>query len=199
MDCIKNNKQGIEILMDYCAGNLDSKVAFEIDTHVRQCAECREMVEAQRTVWDMLDAWTPPEVSENFDTRLYARIAEERTLPVWRQWLDRVIRPVTPYQLWKPAVSLAAAGAVAALALLVLPGGMRDVSPFAHTAPPVYKNTTAYESRAYSSQAYKTPSAFKNTTVQSAPSSQEIDLDQVQQALDDMDLLAPVGQSSSRL
>jgi anti-sigma-K factor RskA len=184
MDCIKNNKQGVEILTDYCAGILNPKVAFEIDSHIQQCAECREMVEAQRTVWEMLDAWTPPEVSPTFDARLYARIAEERTLPVWRQWLDRVFRPATPYQLWKPAVSLAAAGAVAALALLVLPGGMTDKSPFTHTA---YKSTSAY----------KTPSAFKNTTVQSAPGSEEIDLDQVQQALDDMDLLAPVGSQSA--
>ena len=84
MDCIKNNKQGVEILTDYCAGSLNPKVAFEIDTHIQRCAECREMVEAQRTVWEMLDAWTPPEVSQNFDARLYARIAEERALPVWR-------------------------------------------------------------------------------------------------------------------
>ena len=87
--------------------------------------------------------------------------------------------------------SLAAAGAVAALALLVLPGGMTDRSLFTHTSPSAYKNTTAYQT-----QAYKTPSAFKNTTVQSAPGSEEIDLDQVQQALDDMDLLAPVGSQS---
>jgi len=177
MDCIKNNKQGVEILTDYCAGSLNPKVAFEIDTHIQRCAECRELVEAQRTVWEMLDAWTPPEVSQNFDTRLYARIAEERAVPVWRQWLDREVRPATPYQLWKPAVSLAAAGAVVTLALLGLPGGVTDRSPFTHSA---YKSTTA----------------FKNTTVQSAPGSEEIDLDQVQQALDDMDLLTPVGSQS---
>jgi len=177
MDCIKKNKQGVEILTDYCAGILDPAAAAAIDTHIEQCAQCREMVEAQRVVWEMLDAWTPLEVSRNFDARLYARIAEERAAPAWRQWLGRVFRPATPYGLWKPAVSLAAAGAAVALALVVLPGGMTDRSLFTHAA---YKSTTA----------------FKNTTVQSAPGSEEIDLEQVQQALDDMDLLTPVGNQS---
>jgi anti-sigma factor RsiW len=177
MDCIKNNKRGVEILTDYCAGILDPAVAFEIDTHIAQCAECLKMVEAQRMVWEMLDVWTPLEVSRNFDARLYARIAEEQAEPLWRQWLRRVFLPPTPYRLWKPAVSLAAAGAVVGMALIVgVPGvGVPDKMPFAHPAP----------------------SAYKNTTVQAKASSEEIDLEQVQQALDDMELLTPVGQSPS--
>src|ERR1035438_8417658 len=103
MDCIKNNKRGVEILTDYCAGILDPAVALEIDTHIAQCGECRGMVEAQRSVWEMLDAWTPLEVSPNFDARLYARIAQEQTVPAWRQWLGRLFRPVTPYGIWKTA------------------------------------------------------------------------------------------------
>ena len=75
MDCIKNNQQGAEILTDYCAGTLDPGGRAEIETHTRQCAECRAMVEAQSAVWEMLDAWTPVEASRNFDARLYARIA----------------------------------------------------------------------------------------------------------------------------
>jgi len=185
MDCIKDNKQGVEILTDYCAGILDPTVAAAIDSHIEQCAECRVMVEAQRSVWEMLDAWTPLEVSRNFDARLYARIAEERAAPAWRQWLGRLFRPATPYQWWKPAVSLAAAGAMLSLALLV---GLPDKLPFAHTAAPVYKAQTAYKS------------AYKNTTAQSAPgslaASEDIDLEQVQQALDDMELLTPVGSQS---
>jgi anti-sigma-K factor RskA len=170
MDCIKDNKQGVEILTDYCAGILDPAVAFEIDTHIAQCAECREMVEAQHTVWQMLDAWTPLEVSPNFDARLYARIADEQAEPAWRQWLRRVF--LSPYRLWKPAVSLAAAGAVVALALVM---GVPHQTP----------------------SAYKTQPAHKSTMVQAAAGSEEIDLQQVQQALDDMELLTPVGQSPS--
>ena len=179
MDCIKNNKQGVEILTGYCAGILDPAAAAAIDTHIEQCAQCREMVEAQRTVWEMLDAWTPLEVSPNFDARLYARIAAERASPGWRQWLGRVFRPATPYRLWKPAVSLVAAGAVVALALAVLPRVMPDKTPFART----------------------TESAYKSTMAQAVAGSEEIDLEQVQQALDDMELLTPVGSQppSSRL
>jgi hypothetical protein len=172
MDCIKNNKRGVEILTDYCAGILDPAVAFEIDTHIAQCAECLKMVEAQRMVWEMLDVWTPLEVSRNFDTRLYARIANEQAEPGWRQWLRRVFLPPTPHPLWKPAFSLAAAGAVVALALVV---GVPDKMPFAHPEP----------------------SAYKSTMAQAKASPEEIDLEQVQQALDDMDLLTPVGQSPS--
>jgi anti-sigma factor RsiW len=181
MDCIKNNKQGVEILTDYCAGILDPAVAVAIDSHIEQCAACRNMVESQRVVWEMLDVWTPLEVSRNFDARLYARIAEERAEPAWRQWLSRVFRPATPYEWWKPAVSLAAAGAVVALALV---SGVPEKTPFAHTTPSAYKNTTVHQS----------------TMVQAVSGSEEIDLEQVQQALDDMDLLTPAGQpASSRL
>jgi hypothetical protein len=171
MGCIKNNKKGVEILTDYCAGTLDPAVAFEIDTHIEQCAECRRMVEAQRVVWEMLDAWTPLEVSRNFDTRLFARIAAEQVEPGWRQWVRRVFLPAAPHRLWKPAVSLAAAGAAVALALVV---GLPDRIQFNHTAPAVYKSTT----------------------VQASAGAEEIDLQQVQQALDDMELLTPVGSQS---
>jgi anti-sigma-K factor RskA len=177
MDCIKNNKRGVEILTDYCAGILDPAVAFEIDTHSAQCAECRKLVEAQRTVWEMLDVWTPLEVSQNFDARLYARIAEEQAEPAWRRWLRRVFLPPTPHRVWKPAISLAAAGAVVALVVAVRPVIMPDQVPFAHTPP----STSKTES-------------YKSTTVQAAmTSSEEIDLEQLQQALDDMELLAPAG------
>jgi anti-sigma factor RsiW len=183
MDCIKKNRQGVEILTDYCAGILDPEAAAAIDAHIEQCAECRELVQAQRVVWEMLDAWTPLEVSRNFDARLYARIAEERAQPAWRQWLGRLFRPATPLGLWKPAISLVAAGAVLALALVVgvpdkTPSAFR--SPFAQPTPSAFKNTT-----------------YKSTTAPGLASSEEIDLEQVQQALDDLEMLTPAGQPPS--
>jgi anti-sigma factor RsiW len=184
MDCInKNNKRGVELLTDYCAGTLDPAVAVEIDTHTGECAKCRELVEAQRAVWEMLDAWTPLEVSRNFDARLYARIAAEQAQPAWRQWLRRVFLPTGFHPLWKPAVSLAAAGAVVALALAT---GLPERLQFTQTAPSSYKNTTSYKSTSY----------YKGTTVQAAAGVEEIDLDQVQQALDDLELLTPAGSPS---
>jgi hypothetical protein len=173
MDCIKNNKQGAEILTDYCAGTADPRVAAEIDAHTKVCAECRAMVEAQCAVWEMLDAWTPAEVSRDFDARLYARIASEQNGPVWRRWWSRLFQPATPHAWWKPMVSLGAAAAIVSMALIVrLP----------EQIAPVQQKSTIVQSAAQASS-------------QPAGSPEEIDLQQVQQALDDLDIVAPVSQA----
>ncbi len=176
MDCIKNNKQGAEILMDYCAGTADSALAAEIDAHTKTCAECRMLVEAQRTVWEMLDAWTPVEVSRDFDSRLYARIAGEQTAPAWRRWWSRLVEPATPYGWWKPMVSLAVAGAIVSMALLVrMPEQNRMVGQ---------KSTT------HATEQIKAASTGNDGTA-----AEEIDLQQVEQALDDLDIVSPSNQT----
>jgi anti-sigma factor RsiW len=176
MDCIKNNKRGAEILMDYCAGTADPGAAAEIDAHTKTCAECRSMVEAQRAVWEMLDAWTPVEVSRDFDSRLYARIAGEQTAPAWRRWWSRLIEPATPHAWWKPMVSLAVAGAIVSMALIVrMPEQNGMVAQ---------KGTTAV------TQQIKAASTGNDGTA-----AEEIDLQQVQQALDDLDVVSPLNQA----
>ena len=163
-DCIKNDEHGIEILTEYCAGTLDSAAAANIDRHIAECVQCRELVEAQQSVWEMLDAWKPVEVSENFDARLYARIGQEQAAPTWRRWLGRILRPATPYAWWKPVVPVALAAGVLSVALLTrVPERVEPVGA---------KNT------------------FASKAVSSA---EEIDLQQVQQALDDIEVLAPSG------
>jgi hypothetical protein len=165
MICIKDNPQGAEILLDYCAGKLDPVRTSEAGAHFRECHECGELVKAQNTVWEMLEEWKPIQVSADFDQKLYARIAQEQTEPAWRQWFLRIFRPATPPGFWKPAVSLAAAGAVLSLALLVhVPNRTEAVVP----AP-----------------------------TQAQLRSDKIDVDQVEQALDDMDMLTPAGQAPS--
>ena len=155
MIALKNNKQGAEILTDYCAGTLDPVRTSELETHLQECAECRNLAEAQRAVWGMLEVWKPIEVSPDFDAKLYARIARERTESGWRRWL-----------FWKPVAALAGVGAVLALALLVR---MPDSTSHVQSDP----------------------------SRQVQISSEKIDVDQVEQALEDMDLLAPVGQPPS--
>lgn len=168
MDCVKNNKNGAEIVTGYCAGTLDPSVAREIGAHIGECAECRGEVEAQRAVWDALDAWTPVAVSGDFDARLYARIAQEQAGPAWRRWLRRTFQPAAPMVWWKAGVSLAAAGAALSLALLI--GHLPN-------------RTDVIEQKA--------------TVVKSVPASDDVDLQQVQQALDDLDILTPASQSPS--
>jgi anti-sigma-K factor RskA len=139
MNCI-NNTKGLESVMDYCAGALDPAQTAAIEQHLRECAPCREIVEAQRSLWQTLDAWKPIEVSSDFDARLHARIAQEQSAPWWQ---------LANY--WKPALSIAALAGVLALIVVVRTPG---------TKPP-------------------------------APAQQQINIQEVQQALDDLNLLSP--------
>jgi hypothetical protein len=164
MICIKDHPQGAEILTDYCANKLDSLRASELATHLQACTECRELVEAQKTLWEMLEVWKPVEVSQDFDAKLYARIAQERAEPAWRRWFLRILQPAEPNAFWKPLATVAAVGAVLSLALV-----------------------------------FHAPFAPSHIAGEPAPQvqmhSDKIDVDQVEQALDDIDMLAPVGQA----
>ena len=118
MECLMQSKSGAQTLLDYCSGALEPAAAAEVARHAEICQGCKRTIEAQREVWDTLGRWTAPAVSQNFNTRLYARIARENETPGWRQWIRRVTQPALPYALWKPA-ALAAACAVLAVGFLV--------------------------------------------------------------------------------
>jgi anti-sigma factor RsiW len=119
MECVTKAKDGAEVLVEYCSGALSEVRAREMEQHIADCSGCRQLVESQRELWRTLDAWAAPEVSENFDARLYARIAQEQSAPPWKQWVRRIFEPAVPVAMWKPAVSLAAACAVLAVGLVV--------------------------------------------------------------------------------
>jgi anti-sigma-K factor RskA len=162
MDCITDSKQGAEILLDYSAGTLDPIRAAELASHIRDCPDCARLIDAQRAVWETLDEWKPVEVAPEFDARLYARIAAEEAAPGWRQWLRRMMRPAVP---------LTAAAAVLSLALFIRFSDWDDQLPDqAKTAPVAQVKTTAAEG------------------AQGRPTG--IDPDQLEQALEDMDLVS---------
>lgn len=105
MICLSKNEHGADLLAAYLAKTLDASGRAELDRHVEECADCRGLM----SVWERLDEFAVPDISPGFDARLYARIAaEESRRSRWRRWL------------WRPAVPLAAAGAVAALALFAI-------------------------------------------------------------------------------
>ncbi len=160
MDCRIHNTAA-EIVIDYCAGTLEPRERAEFERHLIECAECSRVVTAQREVWETLDRWTPPEVSTNFDARLYAKIARENEAPAWVRWMRRVLRPPVPLAAWKPVVSVAAACAVLAAGLMVR-------AP--HPGDPVPQIR-----------------------------SERVDIDQVQTALDDIDVLMPPSSSSGAM
>ena len=159
MTCIVKDKAGGEVLMDYCAGALDPAKAAEIDGHIRECAECRELVDAQRSLWQTLDAWEPIEVSRDFDARLYARIAQADAEP----WY---------FRMWKPVLSVAAVAAMAAVMIAVRPGV--KVEPIKVEAPATRSSDTSAQV-------------------------EQINIQEVQQALDDLDLLTPASSSTRKL
>ena len=123
MDCNATKAQLADLLLDPAAA---SPVARE---HVAACADCgKELHDLQATMRAM-DAWEAPEPTPYFDTRLAARLREEKTNPpasLWERMRARLLygsntqlRPV----------------AAGALALLLLMGGgtavwvQRDTQP----------------------------------------------------------------------
>lgn len=127
MDCLHNNKQGADILIEHLAGTLAPARRAELDRHTKDCPDCRRLLE----VWNHLDDFQAPALSSDFDHRLYARIANEARLPWWRRMLLPSVSLWQP--LWRPVLPLAAACAVLVLALVVrdpdaVPGTGQSVS-----------------------------------------------------------------------
>ncbi len=50
----------------------------EAEAHLRECAGCREQLAGLRATMFAMDEWGAPEPSPYFDTRLQARLREER-------------------------------------------------------------------------------------------------------------------------
>jgi hypothetical protein len=95
--------------------------------HVRGCTECGSAVESLRKTWRLLDAWQVPEPSPYFDSKLQARLREEKANPqpegLWA-WLRA---------RWQPALAGALAVALAiAIGTLRLRTGPAQIGP-----PPV--------------------------------------------------------------
>jgi anti-sigma factor RsiW len=85
-----------EMLVALAAGRLTTAEQEAFELHMAGCAECRRRAEAQRSVWGALDAWTPPDVTAGFDSRLFARIAAEERLPWWRRGWSLSWKPMLP-------------------------------------------------------------------------------------------------------
>lgn len=110
MNCIFKTHEQEDLLLGYCTAMLEPERARTYERHVLGCEECRTMLELQRLADETLSQWRAPEVSENFDRKLFTRIrAEAAQRRAWWQVL-------LPSEWgWKPAIPLA----LAALALTV--------------------------------------------------------------------------------
>jgi hypothetical protein len=126
MSCSIQTKAGAE-LIDYCAGRLAPERAQELEAHALVCPSCREIIDAQRAVWQALEHWDAPPVASAFDRELYVRIdAEERSSGLVK-WARAAAARWSPFS-WHTPVAVAAACAAVLLAIVVEIPGSRAVS-----------------------------------------------------------------------
>ena len=77
-----------DLMLDLAAGAGESTPA--LNEHLLGCAACASRLEEMRKTMALLDEWQVPEPSPYFDTRLAARMREERAKPeraTWFAWL----------------------------------------------------------------------------------------------------------------
>lgn len=152
MNCPIQTGEGTELFLDYASHSLPEDKVADLELHMASCADCMRVATAQRTLWNTLDSWQPPPIAEDFDQRLYARIAQDGARPWYRRWFDagNLNWPV------RPAMPVGAACAALLAAFL-----FRD---------PVF-------------------TAKQELSVQS----KHVDIEQVERALDDIDMLNQLG------
>jgi anti-sigma factor RsiW len=114
MSCLAKNDENLDRLLAYSAGKLDMESTLTVERHLRVCPECAEFYAAQRGVWNALDAWEVPAVSEGFDRRLFERIEKASAAPWYLRWVD-ALRPLVA----QPALPLALATLVVATGFLL--------------------------------------------------------------------------------
>jgi predicted anti-sigma-YlaC factor YlaD len=77
-----------ELMPDLAAG-VDAATP-EVNDHLKSCAACAGKLEEFRKTMALLDEWRAPEPSPYFDTRLMARVREEKAKPSgWLQWMRK--------------------------------------------------------------------------------------------------------------
>ncbi len=81
-----------DLMLDVAAGA--GEASPELNAHVRGCAACADKLADMRKTMALLDEWQAPEPSPYFDTRLMARVREERAKPQRSAWLSWMRMPV---------------------------------------------------------------------------------------------------------
>lgn len=98
MTCLRDNQRGADLLIGYLEGTLPEVELRDLERHAAACEDCRGLLAVQAELGAELEGEETPQVSADFDAKLYARIAAER--PWWNV-------------SWKLAMPAAAAAMVA--------------------------------------------------------------------------------------
>jgi anti-sigma factor RsiW len=117
MKCPSEGRENAELLLAHASRRLDAERAAVLERHMASCPACREYAAAQFAVWEAMESWSAPEVSADFDRRLYQRIEQEVS------WLDLVLRRFRPLAGRLVPVAAAACLLIAAGVLLQRPDG----------------------------------------------------------------------------
>ncbi len=81
-----------DLMLDVAASAGEARSV--LDEHVRDCSSCAAKLAGLRKTMALLDEWQAPEPSPYFDTRLAARMREERAKPEREAWLGWFRAPV---------------------------------------------------------------------------------------------------------
>jgi predicted anti-sigma-YlaC factor YlaD len=81
-----------ELMLDVAAGAEEATPAM--NEHLLGCSACASKLSDMRKTMALLDEWQAPEPSPYFDTRLAARMREERAKPQRAAWLSWFRGPV---------------------------------------------------------------------------------------------------------
>ena len=81
-----------ELMLDVAAGAEEATPAM--NEHLLGCSACASKLSDMRKTMALLDEWQAPEPSPYFDTRLAARMREERAKPQRAAWLSWFRAPV---------------------------------------------------------------------------------------------------------
>ena len=112
MHCL-NQIENTELLLAYAAGQLDAQSASALERHLAECESCRVLAAKQAELWQTLDLWEAPPLSQDFDRRLCARARDTRLA-----WWERILQPLgLPL---RHAVTLAAAACLLLIAGLIV-------------------------------------------------------------------------------
>jgi hypothetical protein len=100
-------------------------LSSEVEAHLRKCRHCGDTLESLRATMKLMDEWEIPEPSPYWDTRMQARLREEkqRRPAGWLQWIRR------------PALGIAAALCLMAGIGIVHFERTSQVQPIAKVAP----------------------------------------------------------------
>ncbi len=106
-----NCNQIRELLPDLAAGMNTSTP--EVEKHIASCSDCAAHLRDFQKTMALLDEWQAPEPSPYFDTRLLARVSEERR--------EEMARPQRGWFSWlrRPAWAMSLAAMIFAGALVV--------------------------------------------------------------------------------